>query len=192
MLDFLTRKPLLRAGRFGQFARTKQLGAPIDFVWPCTNSGDGDGVAFIKVLEGGLPLWVGPPFPIPIDQTVPVNLHQTIDLSLGLHNTVPQLYEGFPPDGVRLIETDTLALTVVSNPILAPVGNPQIDGQDGPTVIILVIPIGQTRAVSISWMCGNTGGGSGLARIRLTGSGGGSGAAFVGTLVTIPGFSNET
>ena len=181
MLDFLTHGARLRGAALGQFSLTKQLGDPIDFVWPCINSGDGDGVAFIKVTEAGLTLWDGPPFPVPVGQTTPLSLHQTIALSLGLHPLVAEMREGSPPDGTRLIESDTAALTVVSNPILTAVGKPQIFGLDGPTFFL----IKKGTVIPYSWPCLNSGGGSGLARLRIVGQS----INFLGTLITIPGLS---
>lgn len=181
MLDFLTHKSGLSAGRFGQFSLTKQLGAPIDFVWPCTNSGDADGAAFIKVTEAGLTLWDGPPFTIPKGQTVSTTLHQTITQSLGLHNLIADLREGLPPLGVGALMSDTVALTVVSNPILAAVGPPTINGLVGPPAITVV----KSAIVPVSWDCQNSGGGDGLSRLRVKTF---TTIAF-GPLVTIPGFT---
>lgn len=186
MLKYLTRGARLRAGpvRHGQFSRTKELGEPIDLIWPCTNSGDGDGSAFIRVTESGLAVWEGPPFGIPALQTVPINLHQTIDLSLGLHGMIAEMHEGPPPAGVRLIASDTVALTVVSNPVLAAVGLPTIDGILAPTSIFS----DRIRAIPVSWVCGNTGGGPGRARLRFVASPAAFMQGVVGTLVVIPGF----
>ena len=176
------RRAQLTAGRFGQFTRTKQVGEGIDFDWPCTNSGDGEGVAFIKVREPAIGLvWDGAPFPIPVGQTVTPNLHQTIDLPLGLRSMIPELHEGLPPNGIRLIASDTLALTVVSNPVLATVGNPKINNLDGPTFF----EVKAGTVISLSWPCQNSGGGAGRARLRD----GGSGVSFLGPLITISGFS---
>lgn len=182
------RRAQLTPGRLGQFTKTKDVGAPIDFIWPCTNVGDAEGVGFIKVLESGIAVWVGPPFPVPAKQTVGLTLHQTIDLPLGVHNMAPQMHEGFPPDGIGLIAADTLALTVVSMPVLSAVGLPSINGITGETVFVFPIPAGQaTVAVPISWNCQNSGGGAGQARLRLAGF-----LKITGTLVTIPGFSTVT
>lgn len=166
--------------RLRQFSLSKDLGAPIDFVWPCTNGGTADGVAFIKVLESGMVLWDSPPFTIPKGATVATNLHQTVDLSLGVHPLVPQLWEGFPP-GERLIEGDTLALTVVSNPLLSAVGLPLINNLPAPTSFL----VRRGSVIPISWPCQNSGGGSGLARLKIRGES----VSFTGTLITIPGFS---
>ena len=184
MTTLQRRRARLQGGaiRLGQFSLTKELGAPIDFVWPCTNSGDGDGVAFIKVLEGGSPLWVGPPFTVPVLGTVGLSLHQTIDISLGVHNLIAEMWEGLPPAGDRLIESDTVGLTVVSNPVLASIGPPTINGIEGATSVSVRVGI----AVPVSWPCQNTGGGTGRARIRAVGQ---PGIANVSNYVTIPGFS---
>ena len=184
MLDYLAR-PVARLStrvRHRQFSLTKQLGAPIDFLWPCTNSGNADGVAFIKVTELGLTLWDGPPFTVPPNQTVPLALHQTIDLSLGLHSLVAELHEGLPLTGSRLIASDTVALTVVSNPILTPVGQPTINGVVGPTLVSVV----GGNIVPISWAVQNTGGGAGQARLQTTEGGGGVIQPVRGSLLTIP------
>ena len=188
MLDFLTHGARLRAGpiALGQFSLTKQLGDPIDFAWPCTNSGDGDGVAFIKIVESGLALWDGPPFPVSAGQTTPLTLHQTISLPLGLRPLVAEMHEGLPPDGLGLIESDTVALTVVSNPILAPVGLPTIKGILAPSEIHLALNL---QPIPILWACQNTGGGDGLARLKTVSSPSVSGLNVTGTLVTIPGGS---
>ena len=183
------RRAQLTAGRFGQFTRTKQLGAPIDFVWPCTNGGDADGIAFIKVREPATGLiWDGPPFTIPMSQTVPANLHQTIDLSLGLHSMVPELHEGLPPDGMRLIASDTLALTIVSNPVLSAVGLPTINGVPG---AISWTYFG-SDIIPISWQCQNSGGGAGRARLLLEASPANIVFPILGSLVHVPGFSTVT
>ena len=187
------RRAQLTPGRLGQFAKTKDVGAPIDLIWPCTNVGDAEGVAFIKVLENGIAVWVGPPFPVPAKQTVGLNLHETIDLSLGLHNMVPQMHEGFPPDGVGLIAADTLALTVVSIPVLAAVGVPTIDGIPGATTIsVISVPGSGRRPYPISWNCMNSGGGSGQARLRVVTNPQYVGSNVTGTLTTIPGLSTAT
>lgn len=189
MLDFLTRRPGLTApARLGQFSLTKQLGAGIDFIWPCTNSGNADGVAFIAVTEGGAPLWSSPAFTIPAGATVGTNLHQTITQSQGLHNLVAELHEGSPPVGSRLIMSDTVALTIVSNPVLAPVGLPTVNGIVGPAAII----VSRDLVVPVSWPCQNSGGGSGQVRIRADSSPLLLGYPIIGSLVTIPGGGSVT
>ena len=187
MLDFLTHRAILTAPpRLGQFSLTKELGAPIDFLWPCTNSGDADGVAFIKVTEGGVPLWDSPPFTIPPGLTVNTNLHQTITQALGLHNLIAELREGSPPTGSRVIMADTVALTVVSNPILAPDGAPTINGILGASSIGPGI---RPNPYPLSWRCQNSGGGSGQARLRVVSAPLYVGGNVTGSLVPIPGFS---
>ena len=189
MLDYLTGKPRLSSGRaaLGQFSVTKQLGASLRLTWPCTNSGDADGVAFIKVREPSSALvWDGAPFPVPVGQTALVNLQQTVDLPLGLRSLVPELHEGLPPDGVGLIASDTLALTVVSVAILAPVGLPRINNLDGPTFFSVV---GATAIIPVSWPCQNSGGAPRSAQLIVQ-SGGSADA--VGNFVIVPGLSTVT
>lgn len=190
MLELLARRPVLTANRVyaGQFSLTKQLGAPIDFLWPCTNSGNADGVAFIAVTEGGNPLWISPAFTIPAGLTVGTNLHQTLTQALGLHSLAAELREGAPPDGIRLIMSDTVALTIVSNPVLAPVGLPTVNGVVGPALVTVL----RDQVVPVSWPCQNTGGGSGQARLRADSSPLLLGYPIIGSLVTIPGGGNVT
>mgnify|MGYP001583448942 CR=1 FL=1 len=190
MLDFLTRGARLSVDQVqhGQFTKTKQSGEGIDFTWPCTNSGNGDGTAFIRVTEAGLLVWSGAPFTVQPNQTVPLNLKETIDLPLGLHNLIAEAQEGFPPTGSKLIAADTLALTVVSNPILTPVGLPTIAGVLGPTLVTVL----EGTTFVITWPCQNSGGGNGLARLRTVNSPLTIPSGTSSGLVTIPGFSTVT
>ena len=194
MLDFLTRKPQLRAGRFGQLSVAKQIGEAIDFTWPCINNGDGDGAAFLQILEPANSSlgWVGSGFTIPAKTTVTLTLRQNnLNLPLGLHNLVAEMREGI--FSTRIIASESVELNMVSFPVLTSVGLPVIANIPGELLPAGPIRVKAGSAIPIAWPCENSGAGAGQARLRALAAPLTTGdLTITGPLIEIPGASTTT
>lgn len=191
MLDFLTRKPQLSAGRFGQLSLTKQVGAVIDFTWLCINSGDGDGTAFIQVHEPATgAVWLGAALTIPAKASVQLNLLQTIQEPVGLRSLIAEMREGIFSN--RIIASESVALSVVSFPVLTPVGLPVVNGIPGELLPAGPIVVPRGSAIPIAWPCENSGGSSGEAGLQSQSGAGISGLSVNGSIATIPAHSSQT
>lgn len=172
----------LKLDGFAIYTLTRNLGATISFVWPVTNVGDLQGAAFIQITEAETVIGTGAPFPIDPGQTTAVNFNPVVNLPAGVHTLVAKVMEGLDPGGVPVGASQTITLTVVTIPVLAAVGPPTINNIVGPTTF----SIKAGSVLPISWDCQNTGGGPGLARLRIEGT------PVQSMLVTIPGFSIVT
>ena len=179
----------LKVDGFASYTLTRQLGDTIGFVWPVTNVGNLVGAAFIQLTEGGVDVGTGAPFPIDPGRTVDVGFNPVVGLPTGIHILMARVMEGLPPDGIAVGSAQIITLTVTSSPILAPVGLPTINGISGP---ISIGPGIRPNIFPISWLCQNSGGASGLARLRVVSSPSFSGGTVIGTLITVPGFSTVT
>ena len=173
---------------FASFTLVKALGDTISFVWPVRNVGNLQGAAFIRLTESGADVGTGAPFPINPGDTVDINFNPVVNLPTGVHTLAATVMEGLPPDGIPVGSAQIITLTVVSIPNLAAVGLPTIDGIVAPTSIFS----DRTRAIPISWVCGNTGGLTGQARLRFVAAPAAFLAGVIGTLISIPGVSQVT
>ena len=178
----------LKVDGFASYTITRNQGATISCVWPVQNVGDLQGAAFIQITEGGAVVGTGAPFPIDPGQTVAVNFNPVVELAVGIHILAATVMEGLPPDGVPIGSAQIITLTVVSIPVLAPVGLPTINGIFGAPEVTVVAG----TPVPVTWPCENSGGGAGQARLRATIAPFASFFPVNGSLVTIPGFDTKT
>lgn len=188
MLDFLTRNPQLRAGRFGQLSVTKQLGSNIDFIWPCINSGDGDGTAFIHVTEPATgAIWLGQAFTIPAKATVPLTLRQNnLNLPIGVHSLIAEMREGIFSNRIIASESVTL-ISVTASPVLNAVGLPVVNGIPGELLPAGPLLVQGGDSILFAWPCENSGGVAGQAKLQTNQFQGN-----LGSLTTIPAYSSQT
>ena len=178
----------LKIDGFASYTLTRALGDTLSFVWPVTNVGSLAGAAFIRLTEAGAEVGSGAPFPIDPGQTVNVNFNPVVNLSPGVHILVATMMEGLPPNGVAVGSPQAITLTVVSLPVLSPVGEPSINGIVGATFVS--VPGGAT--VPISWAVRNTGGGAGQAWMQTSQGGGGVIQGVTSSLITVPANTTRT
>ncbi len=177
----------LKVDGFATYVLTKAQGEAISFVWPVTNVGNLAGAAFIRLTEGGVGVGTGAAFSIDPGLTVNTSFNPVVSLPSGVHILIASVVQGLPPNGVAVGSPQTITLTVVSVPNLAAVGLPTIDGVLGPTQILRSRFL--SSPVPVLWPCQNSGGGSGLARLRTVASDPGVSLNVTGGLVPIPGFT---
>ncbi|MDZ4263762.1 MAG: hypothetical protein U1B30_15705 [Pseudomonadota bacterium] len=187
----IEQRAILVAGRLAivgdkvsEFRAIRVPGEPITLTWPCQNVGQASGTALIIVAEGTQPIWAGPPLPVAPNQTVSLGLTHAVDLAGGVHNLTVQMFEQRPDAVLNLISTQAIVIEVVDPANLAVVGLPVINGVEGPAV--LTVPL--NLPLSIQWLVENTGGDTGICRLRGRASPFLSGVHSVdGPLTSIPG-----